>query len=330
MARHLKYAPSTWRRRGIVSVVVTGGLLGGGLVGAQSGWSAGLIPSTTTVSASPATSVAGTPVTLTAKVEAAVVGGALVTPSGTVTFTASNGSSTTALGSGTLGSCVLSACTASITTTLIPGGSTSVTGRYSGDALVAPSSGSTPVDVSYPTTSPPPDGGTSSTNTCPAGTYCPTGTVVSGKTNMKVIGDPSSSTQTVHGQLDTGKTIHCVGDNDNQTGVLGTFDSTATDAGKTVNYIGQGNVGSQMIANYTAHPQFVGCYASTYPFKGYVNGVYTDARSVKEPFGAFYEAQPSNCARNGGQLPCFTNMHNADGSDVYQVKAPKGDPKFIG
>lgn len=107
--------------------------------------SAGLLPTTTTVVASPASSSLGQAVTLTATVKVLDLNGLLVTPSGTVSFT--NG--TQALGAAPLPDCSPAApCSTSLTTTSLPVGSDTVTATYSGDALTSSSSGTTTVQVS--------------------------------------------------------------------------------------------------------------------------------------------------------------------------------------
>src|SRR4051812_11752175 len=84
----------------------------GGLSVALAPAASAAIPSTTTVSASPSSGTVGSSVTLTAKVAAAIVGGVIITPTGTVTFSYVNGSMSGTLGSASLGSCLLAACTA--------------------------------------------------------------------------------------------------------------------------------------------------------------------------------------------------------------------------
>jgi hypothetical protein len=287
---------------------------------------AGLLPTTTTVSASPSSATVGTPVTLTATVSVLGLPGLAVLPTGSVTFTSSNGTTTSPVGTAPLGSCLLTSCTATLTTSSLPAGTTSVTGAYSGDGVSGPSSGSTPVTITSPTTT-----GGSSTVTCAPGALCDTGTVVSGdgKTTLDVVSSPSTGSQTVSAKLEGGKTLRCPSDTDNQVGALATFDSTASDSGKTVTYTGKTSTGQAMKNNYLAHPTYVGCFGSPTPFMGYINGVYTNAQPVPEPFGTLYEAQLSSCANNGGQRPCFTNIQGGN-YDTYQVQAPAGDPRFIG
>jgi hypothetical protein len=292
---------------------------------APSAAATGSWPSTTTVSASPSSSTAGTAVTLTAKVAAAVVGGVIITPSGTVSFTSTDGSSTTSLGTATLGSCLLSACTATLTTAAMPPGTTSVTGSYSGDGVVAPSSGSTAVTVTSPTVN-----GSSSTVTCPGGVFCDAGIITSSNGNgtMDTLASPSAAQQTVSESLDIGKTLHCPQNTDNQVGPLGAFSTTANDVTKTITYTGNGNVARSMLANYLAHPAFFGCYGSTEPFQGYVYGVYTHAAFVSSD--GLYEAQPANCATNGNVKPCATESSTSKTTTYKLFTDMVSDPKLIG
>lgn len=247
----------------------------------------GALPSSTTLTASPMSSTVGTAVRLTATVSVFSLPGLAVLPTGSVAFTATNGVASAALGSATLGPFVLTACTATLTTTALPTGTTSVLATYQGDALVAPSSGSAPVTVA-PNTNP----GSSATVICYAGQPCDSGVVVvgnSGTTKLDVVADPSATNQTVTAAL-TGGQLHCAfggrrdGDGDSDDGVtldgdLATFSSTAADASKTVSYTGVGSVGARMNHEYVeADALYAGCYGAPHPFLGYVGGVYTNAQ----------------------------------------------------
>jgi large repetitive protein len=109
-----------------------------------------ILPTSTTVSASPASSVVGTPVTLTATVTLQGLGGALVTPSRDVRFTATAGGPTVQLGTAQLpAGCLLTirVCDASLTTSALPVGSVTVTATYVGDSIAATSSGTTQATV---------------------------------------------------------------------------------------------------------------------------------------------------------------------------------------
>jgi hypothetical protein len=288
--------------------------------------SAGIIlPSSTVVTAAPSTTDLGSPVTLTAKVRAAIVGGVIITPTGKVTFTYTNGSSSGTLGRASIGTCLLSACTARITTSALPAGTNTVRGTYGGDLVVTASSGTTTVTVIAPPP-PPPD---SSTVTCDAGQPCQTDTVSAGDTSMDVASSSSGSQQTVSAMLELGKTLQCPEDSDTMLGALGTFEVSATDTTITVRYNGKGSVGQTMLNNYAAHTLYAGCFGSPTPFNGYVGGVFGPAALVHEPDGDLYEAQLSNCANNDGATPCFTNIQETDGSDTYQVTTQLSDPPRI-
>jgi hypothetical protein len=314
--------------RGKIRTLTLAALAIGGMSVALAPAASAAIPSTTTVSASPSSATIGTPVTITARVAAAVVGGVIITPSGSVTFSYVNGSSSGTLGSASIGTCLLSSCTAKITTNALPPGTNTVKGVYGGDGLVASSSGTTTVTTTQPLVI-----GNSSTQTCSAGAFCSTGTVTSpnGSNTMDVLSSPSSSQQTVSAKLESGKNLHCPQNTDNQTGALGTFSVTVNDTTKTVTYTGKGNTGRAMLNNYNAHPAYAGCFGSPTPFNGYVYGVYGPAILVHENDGDLYEAQLSSCALHGGALPCLTNKPGTNGADSYVVSTPFGDPpKIIG
>jgi hypothetical protein len=83
-----------------------------------------------------------------------------------------------------------------------------------------------------------------------------------------------------------------------------------------------------MLNNFNAHPNYAGCWGSVSPFQGYVYGVYGDAVFV--PSDGLYEAQLSNCAANGGALPCV-RVTSTSTTTTYTVTTPVGDPpKIIG
>ena len=296
---------------------------------------AGVLPSSTTLAVSPKSSVVGTTVTLTATVKVLNSNGLGVTPTGSVTFTSTNGSQTVTLGSAPIGSCLLTTCTATLKSNAVPIGTTSATATYPGDSLVGPSQGSTALTVTAPTTT-----SSSSTVICYAGQPCDTGKVqrATSTTSADVSNSGSSSTQTLSASMST-QTLHCPpsggdgpdGDGDDDdgtfTGDLVTFSGTATDVGKTLKYTGTGNTGKVMKHNVTEHPKFAGCYGSTNQFFGYTGGVAGPA-----PFNAtdgLYEAQLPSCSTVSNQPPCFTNSSTST-SDTYTVLAPAGDPKYIG
>jgi hypothetical protein len=320
-------------RRTRAAAVVVGATALVGAVLAPPADAAGSLSSSTTLSASPASATVGTPVTLTATIKVLGLDGLGVTPTGTVSFTSNNAVGTTvALGSAPVGACLLTTCTATLTTSAMPVGTTQATGSYSGDGLVAPSSGSTAVTITAP-----PSGAPAGTVTCYAGDPCSTGNLQStdGTTGLNVTAAPSSQTQTVSGSLGAG-TLPCKaggkpdndGDDDDGVfvGALATFSSTAPDATKTIDYTGNGTTGSIMYHQYSEHTAYAGCYASPKPFNGYTSGKYGPAPLINGQ----YVAMLSNCANNGGALPCVTNVKGSGSTDTYRVKAPAGDPKIVG
>ena len=312
-------------RTAILVLLAAGGLTVAMAPGATA---SGLIPSTTTVSASPSAGTVGDSVTLTAKVAAVIIGGAIITPSGPVAFSYTNGTVSGSLGSAQLGSCLLAACTATLTTTALPLGTNTVKAQYNGDGIVAGSSGSTTVTMSMP--APPAPTGSSSTVTCDPGRFCEAAVKTgNGSNTMDVLSSPSATQQTVTGLLENGKNLHCPQNTDNQTGALGTFEVTVNDTSKTVTYTGTGNVAKAMLKNYNAHPDYVGCFGSPTPFNGYVYGTYGPAQFVAND-GNLYEAQLSSCALHGGALPCVTVSWTST-TTTYTVSTPFGDPpKIIG
>ncbi len=109
---------------------------------------AGILPTTTTVQASGSPVLVGTPVTLTAKVSVLGLGGLLIIPTGQVTFTAVNGGPPVTLGSAALSPfCLLTPCTATLTTSALAVGTNTIKASYAGDLLAAASSGTTSVVV---------------------------------------------------------------------------------------------------------------------------------------------------------------------------------------
>ena len=295
---------------------------------------AGGLATTTTLTVTPASSITGQAVTLSATVSFTVLPSLGILPTGTVTFSSSNGLTSVPAGSATLGNCSLTACSATITTSSLPVGTTSVKASYGGDGLAAPSS-----TTKAATVAPNPSPGDNSTVNCYAGQPCSTGQMssTSGSQKANVTADASANPQTVSASFSSTQ-LHCqtkiTNDNDNDEddgvpfpGDLITFSSTASDAGKTLTYTGTGSLAALMYHEYHEHTKWVGCFGAPHQFKGYVNGVYTNAVFVAGD--GLYEAQPSNCSLNGGAKPCFTDSGNTS-SHTYTVKAAAGDPKFIG
>lgn len=283
---------------------------------------AGLLPSTTSVTATPASSNVGDSVTLKATVTVLNLPGLGLTPSGTVTFTDSDGITTTTVGTGTIKGCLLVTCTTSITTSSLPAGVTTVSASFPGDLLAAASSGSATVTVVG-------DSGQSALTNCTNTTTCDSGTVTSpdGSDTLDVVANSDTDeNDQVSASLSTKISLHCPGETDAAPIAVATFSSASPDAVKTITYTGTGAGGAAMYSTYFNHSSYVGCYASSTPFNGYTNGVYGPAQQVVESFGTFYEAQLSNCANNSGATPCFTNIGSPGGPDTWKITTPPGDP----
>jgi Bacterial Ig-like domain (group 3) len=320
-------------RRATVFTVGAAAVLIGGLVTPASSQAAGGLPSSTTVTASPSSTTAGTAVTLSATVKVLGLNGLGITPTGSVNFSVKNSAGVVvSLGSAPISSCLLTACTAKLTSSSIPVGTVSATGSYPGDALVGPSSGSTALTVA-----PNPTPGSATAVTCYSGQPCDTGTLNStdSTTKLDVVADPSADTQTVTASLGSG-TLHCVaggkpdndGDDDDGVfvGALATFSSTASDAGKTITYTGTGATGATMNHQFGEHPTYAGCYASPNAFKGFTKGVYGAAPLINGE----HVAMLATCTFSKNVRPCMTNVPGSGTTDSYVIKAPAGDPKVVG
>jgi len=94
------------------------------------------VATTDSLTATPSSPGFGTPVTLTYTIPP--VPNATATPTGTVTFTYVSGGMTITLGTGTV-TTTGGVTTATLTTSALPGGTTNITGSYSGDTDYAPS-----------------------------------------------------------------------------------------------------------------------------------------------------------------------------------------------
>ncbi len=137
------------RRKAFVALSTIGlgvGLLVAPVAPAQS---AGILPTSTTVQASPSPVLVGSPVTLKATVSVLGLGGLLVTPTGQVTFSAVNNGPPVTLGSAGLSACLalVTPCTATLTTSALAVGTNTITATYAGDLLAAGSSRTTSVQV---------------------------------------------------------------------------------------------------------------------------------------------------------------------------------------
>lgn len=287
----------------------------------------GPIPTGTTVTAAPASSTEGDPVTLTATVSLLdVLPGLGVVPTGAVAFSAGS----TPLGTADLGSCLLTDCTATITTTAIPAGSTSVTAAYAGDTLAAASSGSTPVTVaSIPDPEPEPD--VETTKVCTTGNTCSTQTITSpdGLTSLQVTAEGGN--QTVYAALYQNEQLHCPGRDEPQPGALAEFENSSPTGSKTITYRLEKTAARDMKIEWNMHPDYLGCYGSPEQFNGFTNGVYGPATFSAED--GMFVAQLASCAFTDGQRPCFTwqsnyNFNSNTGNSKLIISTDPGDPKF--
>lgn len=249
----------TGRRHSIISLLVAMACASA-LAMAPVASATGVLQTTTTVSANPAATTQGGSVTLTASVSLSV----LVTPLGSVSFSATNGSTTVALGSAPLGNCsLLNVCTASITTTALPVGTDTVTATYAGDSLSGPSSGTTTVSV-IPIATP----ANPYSQTCAAGTTCTTPVEYGSdlQESGQLAAGPSSTSNTLTLYLGGASEV-CSTPNGGQPV---NFASTATDVSKTTYYYVFDTAAQNIRAALAAHNEAVHvCYSSPTPFKGY-------------------------------------------------------------
>lgn len=330
-------------RRAPIVALVTAGLVAGSVAASTGAQAAGGLPSGTTMTVSPSSVAYGTPVTYSATVKVLGLNGLGITPTGSITFSVKNAAGSVApIGTAPISSCLLTACTATITSAAAPLGTTTALANYPGDGAVAASSASTPLSVGAPS------GGSSSTVTCYPSQPCDTGTVqTSDQTTSADVSTPGSSgIQTLSVSVGSGA-LHCVEPPDNEDsprnnpdaddiylGALTTFSSSANDVTKTIVYTGKGAVAANMQQITSKHPTHAGCYGSPTVFQGFVNGQYTTARFVTSD--GLYEAVLATCDFTKKQspdkktpiLPCVTPSGNST-TFTWTVTAPPGDPKFI-
>ncbi len=140
--------PARGTRRSLTVLAAVLTLAATALVSAAAPAQAVALPTTTTLAVSSTNVTQGDSVTLTASVSVSGVGGLVVTPSGSVTYSAVSSAGSVQLGSSPVATgCTLSPCTSTLTTTDLPVGDVVVTARYDGDAHTQPSSGTANVHV---------------------------------------------------------------------------------------------------------------------------------------------------------------------------------------
>lgn len=337
-----RLTPSTTGRR-LAAVVATASAAVGLTVAAPaalltSASADGIFPSTTTVSASPSTATVGQSVTLTAQVGITGLGGAGVTPTGSVSF--STGS--TSLGSAPLNTCFLTACTATLSTTALPRGTDVVTASYHTDGIVGSSSGTTTVQVNQVATP-----STPYVQTCAAGQPCDTGTLYAddGSSNLDVTATASRTQDTITAYLG-GSALPCTTPN---TGEAANYTVTSTDVSKTSTYDIEGTYADNFNAAHpTSNPPHV-CWESTIDFSGYYpsNGKWTDTSSdysggvrtvpYNSSLKAYVGLLPA-CNSQKSNSPCVVSQtfgagQGTGGGDqetfvVYEAFKQYCDPKF--
>jgi hypothetical protein len=300
---------------------------------------AAITSSSTSVVATPNPATVGQDVALTATVGVPPVGGAIVTPTGPVTFSVGS----TTLGSAPLGPCFLSACSATLHTTALPRGTDTVTARYGGDGYAAPSSGTVSVEVRQVATESAPY-----VTTCPAHTPCDSGTVYAddGSASLDVMATPSNSTDTITTALGAGA-LPCTTPN---TGEVGDYTVSATDVNKTITYKIYGNAADAFNSAHPTTPPPHLCYFATLPFNGYyaANGHWTGTASdyaggvhpvpYNSSLHGYYGLLPQ-CNATKSNSPCVVSQAFAAGSGgapdqvtwvVYEAFRQKCDPHISG
>jgi hypothetical protein len=312
---------------------------------------AGLLPTTTTVAASPAASTQGDLVTMTASVKVLGLPGLGITPTGSVTFTAFVGSSSTTLGSAKIGSCLLTTCTAVLTSSSLAVGTNTITAAYAGDTLAAASSGSTTETVTSRFIVGTPANPV--TVTCTAGP-CTTGEVYSNDGASQPFGHPSSSVDVAsHGSTGSntltaslgGPSLPCSLPGIGQTG---NFTSTAADVGKSVEWDVFGPDADQEEQDILNEGNFTYiCFESPTEFTAYyaTNDVYTDTSSdfanygavpfdASAPYGGGYVGLLPPCGSEAAP-PCYTSSFYSTNNDFGNyfgdvINTPAGDPHIGG
>jgi hypothetical protein len=319
-------APSRRGRRLVIAALAATGLATAGLATASSSDAAGLnlIPTTTALTASNYAPVGSTPFTLNVTVAPAIIKVGLgITPTGTVTFTATNndGGDTQTLGTASLGFCLLTTCKASFTTTANaqPFDSELITASYNGDLLAKASSAA--IEMNF-NNAPADSQDTQDFIECEANVPCHTGYVSStdGSTafsidqpaqpnqayfGMHVGDDPLPCTTTGGGETAT----WAYGANPDHGGFTG-FTGT-----KTVTYYAYDASATAGLAWATPHAcfetdtDFVGSYEPV--GTGYVNtppgGATLHGLVPFDSAAGGYLGLLDTCASNGNVAPCIVS-----------------------
>ena len=307
---------------------------------APAGWLAsasadGILPSTTSVVASPSSASVGQTVTLTATVAISGLGSAGITPTGSVTFT----SGSTTLGTAPLSPCFLTPCVAKLPTTALPRGVDTVTASYTTDGVVGSSHGSTTVTVVQVATPSSPY-----VQTCAPHQPCDTGVVSAsdGSSTIDVMATASNGSDTINTYLG-GSTLPCTTAN---TGQPGNYVVSATDVNKTITY---SLFGTAADAFHTAHPSATPphvCYFADVPFSGYYpnGGNWTGTSSdyvlrSQVPYNSSlhgYVGLLPACNSQKSNSPCVVSQTFSTGSPdqvvfvLYEAFHQRCDPHISG
>jgi hypothetical protein len=346
MSRHKHRARHPFRRiLGLVAVAASVTA-----VAAPAASAAGILPSTTTVTASSPWVTPGDTVALTATVKVLGLPGLGVLPTGSVTFSSPGATSA----QGSLGFCLLKTCTASASMVLPVAGTRTITATYSGDLLAAASSSTTAVTVYAPAAA--------DSTSCPASqvfcsAYAETGDCSADSpqtcVSLDVTDANSSTARTVNAALITGDQPSCADDPANPNTPWALFSSTSPDARKLVQmefYGPQATALAPLDGGGNLSYQWFGCYTSNKPFTGYLGGGSNHNAGTLGPaplVGGFYQAKLPKCDGSpyinpdsnsldglnpGSPLPCVA----LDYSDNFfgtrldiTIETTPGDPKYI-
>jgi hypothetical protein len=329
-------------RRIAISALAALSLAGTGVVAAQSSQAAGLLPTTTTVTATPSTAGERRNVHLVATVKVLGLPGLGVLPTGTVTFTSDDANTNIVglLGTAKLGFCLLTACTATFDTTDFVQGADTYTATYSGDTVSKASAATGSVTITRNVG----DYSNNSSVSCLKGSRtCDAGLITDGGgTWLDTFTDDNvgaTANHTVAEQVGAG-TLGCASAASGGAGALATFtDTPAVSSYKHAVYtVTDSLAASNLAAAFTAHPSYIGCYASDTPF---LNGQ-TNAPATQNPAdGNLYEGPLPSCGYvSFGTAVCFdafpdTNPYGETAPGDFQVSITWGfgtpaDPKFVG
>lgn len=324
MSKHRAARGSGLRLRAQVAAIATMTLVAGTLVGATQAEAAGLnlLATTTSVTASNfAPLTRDTPITFTASVKAAPLGGLLITPSGSVEFfVADRGGEGTMqpLGSAKLKACLLTACTAALTVadSALPIDYDEVFAVYNGDLVTKSSQGGVFIGA----------GVTSGINysynaDCVAGQPCHTGAVTSvdGSTAAYIDAPPQPYDYII--QLGVGPDpLPCSTVGGGETADWGLFrdegDGTASFTGnKTVTYLAFDSSATAGLSWTSPHVcfasdnDFVGSYPVVPPFQNVppTPGSYAHGLVPFDPSENLYVGLLDTCASNGNVAPCIVS-----------------------